>query len=55
MPKKKSIDELVKQIETLRNLLKEGHDLTVQEQQYVRSHLEMLLKDLDLNVRRKST
>lgn len=53
MPKQKAIDELVSQIETLRNLLKTGSDLTPSEQHYIRSHLEMLLRDLDLNVKRK--
>lgn len=53
MPKQKTIEDLVKQIETLRGLLKEGHDLNPSEQSYIKSHLEMLLKDLDLNVKRK--
>lgn len=53
MPKK-TIDELIRQIDTLRNLLKTGQDLTSDERQYIRSHLEVLLKDLDLNVKRKS-
>lgn len=53
MFQKKSLADFVGQIETLRALLQTGQDLTFEERRFIQSHLEMLLKDLDLNVRRK--